>query len=855
MIQIKDIEKNYQSGDNIVRALKGISINFRENEFVSILGQSGCGKTTLLNVLGGLDRYDSGEIIINGKSTKQFKDKDWDSYRNHYIGFIFQSYNLIPHLTVLENVEIALSIAGLNRKEKREKAINALNRVGLGEQLHKRPNQLSGGQMQRVAIARAIVNNPKIILADEPTGALDSETSVSIMNLLKEIAGDHLIIMVTHNENLAKTYSTRIVSLLDGKVINDTNPYVPTNEELSKQTQSLDFNTKTKKDKKAKKIKSQMGFFTAMNLSLKNLLTKKGRTFLTSFAGSIGIIGIALILAVSNGFTGYINKLQSDTLSGYPVTVSTFTVDTESIQNAMSGILNSEEEDFSNTNQIQIKDPMITDYSKFAKYNFISPEFISYIQKFEEDNKNLPDAMQSINNIQYSYASPLNILTKNNNEIVKVNSSVTSNPLLGSESSAFLEGLSSDEFVLSQYDVIYGNYPQNLNEVALVISENNSLTKELASALGIEIKLNQETGEYEPINFEDIAGVNGKEFKVLLNDTYYTPVYEGETITKFNELNLTDSSLSQQDKLDIYNNSSNITLKISGILRIKDDSPLELYSSGIIYSPELTKEVSKLNQNSLIVTETRQTGTFFKPYNITISAGTFNRTETANNVTEAKLKIKMLFNYDLTNDDAIEYGLQGLGCSTIPTSIKIYPKNFEGKDKITNYINEWNNSTQGQNNKIFVTDATKFLSDTMGQMVNIISYVLIAFASISLVVSSIMIAIITYVSVIERTKEIGVLRSIGARKKDISRVFNAETLIIGFLSGFLGVMVSWLLTFPISAIIKKVAGGSITTNLAVLSPISAIILIAISIVLTLVAGFVPSKLAAKKDPVKALRTE
>ncbi len=855
MIQIKDIEKNYKAGDNIVRALKGISINFRENEFVSILGQSGCGKTTLLNVLGGLDRYDSGEIIINGKSTKQFKDKDWDAYRNHYIGFIFQSYNLIPHLTVLENVEIALSIAGLNRKEKREKAINALERVGLKNELHKKPNQLSGGQMQRVAIARAIVNNPKIILADEPTGALDSETSVSVMNLLKEIAGDHLIIMVTHNENLAKQYSTRIISLLDGKIINDTNPFVPSKKELSKQKQVPVLQDSKKNNKKTKKIKSQMGFFTALHLSIKNLLTKKGRTFLTSFAGSIGIIGIALILAVSNGFTGYINKLQSDTLSGYPVTISTFTVDTESIQNAMSGIMNNEEEDYSNTNQIQIKDPIVTDYSKFAKYNFISPEFVSYIKKFEEDDKNLPDILQSINDIQYSYASPLNILTINNNQVVQVDTSVTSNPLLGSQSSAFLEGLSADEFVLSQYDVIYGNYPQNSHEVALVISENNTLTKELATALGIDITLNNQTGEYEPIDFEDIAGTNGKEFKVLLNDTYYTPVYDGETITKFNELNLNDSSLSQQDKLDIYNNSSNITLKISGILRIKDDSPLELYDSGIVYSPELTKEISALNQNSLIVTKTRETGTFFRPYNITISAGSFNNTYTSNNATEAKFLIKQLFNYNLTDEQAIEYGLQGLGCSTIPTSIKIYPKNFEGKDKITNYISEWNNSSQGQNNKIFVTDATQFLSDTMGQMINIISYVLIAFSSISLIVSSIMIAIITYVSVIERTKEIGVLRSIGARKKDISRVFNAETLTIGFLSGFLGVLVSYLLTIPINIFIKNVAGGSITSNIAVLSPISAIVLIAISIVLTLVAGFVPAKIAAKKDPVKALRTE
>lgn len=854
MIQIFNIEKNYQAGDNTVKALKGISINFRENEFVSILGQSGCGKTTLLNVLGGLDRYDAGEIIINGKSTKEFKDKDWDSYRNHYIGFIFQSYNLIPHLSVLENVEIALSLAGANKKEKREKAINALNRVGLGSEIHKKPNQLSGGQMQRVAIARAIVNNPKIILADEPTGALDSETSVSIMNLLKEIAGDHLIIMVTHNEKLANTYSSRIVSLLDGKIVNDTNPYTPNKNELIKQKKN-----KSLKNKKAKeqntKVKTHMGFFTAINLSLKNLLTKKGRTFLTSFAGSIGIIGIALILAVSNGFTGYINKLQSDTLSGYPITISTFTVDTESIQNALSGLSNNENQNSPNPNEIQINDPMITDYSKFAKYNFISPTFVDYIKDFEEIDKTLPPQEQALNNVQYSYASPLNILTKNGNNIVKVNTQITSNPLLGSESSAFLEGLSNDDFVLSQYDVIYGHYPQNTNEVALVISKNNSITKDLANSLGINLTFNEETGEYEPINFSNIAGENGKEYKVLLNDLYYTPVYDGDTIKEFKELNLDDSALTEQDKLNIYNNQSNITLKISCILKIKDDSPLELYDSGIVYNPKLTEEISKLNQNSLIVEQTRNTGTFFKEYNINISAGSFNKTETANNVTEAKLRIKILFNYDLTDEQAIEYGLQGLGCSAIPTSIKLYPKNFEGKDKISELLEDWNNSSNGENNKIFATDATKFLSDTMGQMVNIISYVLIAFASISLVVSSIMIAIITYVSVIERTKEIGVLRALGARKKDISRVFNAETLIIGFLSGFIGIITSWLLTFPISALIKKLAGGAITSNLAVLNILNAIILIFVSVFLTLIAGYIPSKIAAKKDPVKALRTE
>ncbi len=850
MIQIKNIVKNYTSGDMVVKALKGISINFRENEFVSILGQSGCGKTTLLNVLGGLDKYDEGNIKINGKSTKDFKDKDWDAYRNHYIGFIFQSYNLIPHLTVLENVEIALSIAGISKKEKREKSLNALKKVGLIEQIKKRPNQLSGGQMQRVAIARAIVNNPKIILADEPTGALDSETSVQIMDILKEIAKEHLIIMVTHNQELAKTYSTRIISLLDGKIIGDTNPYSPDEKLIAKEPQQ-----KVEKGKKVKKAKTSMGFFTAIHLSFKNLLTKKGRTFMTSFAGSIGIIGIALILAVSNGFTGYINKIQSDTLSGYPITISTFTVDINSIQDAISGATqNTEETTEINPNEIQISDPLITDYAKFAKYNYISSEFVEYIKQFEEKDSERNEVNKALNQIQYSYSSPLNILTINNGEVVQVNTSVQTNPLLGSDSSAFYEGLANDEFVKSQYDVVYGTYPQNMNEVALVISDNNSITKSVATALGLDVTMNDK-GQYNTIKFEDIAGQNGKEFKVILHDDYYTPVYDGETIKEFKELNLLDSSLNSQDKMDIYNNPNNVTLKISGILRIKEDTPIEVYSSGIVYSPKLTEHLKEINQNSKIVEETKKTGNFFKEYVINISVGSVNNSYNCKNYQEAIVLVKQLFNYDLTKEQAIEYGLQNLGCSTIPTSIKIFPKNFEGKDEITEYINDWNNSSQNENNQIIITDATKFLSDTMGQMVNIISYVLIAFAGISLVVSSIMISIITYVSVIERTKEIGVLRSIGARKKDITRVFNAETLLIGLCSGLLGVFVSWILTFPISAIIIAVAGGAITTQMAVLPPVGAVILVLISVLLTLTAGFIPAKIASKKDPVKALRTE
>ena len=851
MIKITDIVKDYSAGDSVVHALKGISLTFRENEFVSILGPSGCGKTTLLNVLGGLDRYTSGEIEINGKSTKLFRDKDWDAYRNHYIGFIFQSYNLIPHLSVLENVEIALTIAGLDRKTKREKAKEALTRVGLGEQLNKKPNQLSGGQMQRVAIARAIVNNPKIILADEPTGALDSKTSKQIMELLKEIAGDHLIIMVTHNAELAKKYSTRIIKLLDGEVKSDSNPFIieekqdkTQNQEVADEEQKIEENNvkideKTqKKPKKDKKNKSSMSFWTAFMLSLKNLISKKGRTFMTSFAGSIGIIGIALVLAVSNGFSTYINDLQSTTLAGYPISVSTVTVNLDSLRQGMTDSGSDEElPEFPDSDEIFSYDSefnMITDLAKFSQYNFISPEFVEYMQAYKDEDDEKLDAQKTLNAMDFSYAYEMPVYTTNSSgEIIKVNTSLETSTMSGTQSGIFSEGLSNADFVQSNYDIIAGTYPKEVTDLVLVVDSYNRLPASLLESLGIDSK--------ESYTFDDILN---KEYKVFTNNIYYKQDYTALDIE--NDLETITSYYNSQE------NSNVITCKISAILRIKEDNPTSIYSEGIKYSPLLTEHLRQINKQSDIAkAQLENTETLLVPFVFNVSE--LNMSIPFSSISSLISFAKTSYDIDLTISQAQQYGLQMLGASDIPVAITLYPTSFDAKEEIANYIQNWNNTHP--DNQIVYSDQTAFLTETMGQMVDIISYVLIAFASISLVVSSIMISIITYVSVIERTKEIGVLRSIGARKKDISRVFNAETLIIGLCSGILGVAVSFILTFPISAIVKNVAGGTFTANIAVLSPISALILVAISVVLTVVAGFIPAKMAAKKDPVKALRTE
>lgn len=851
MIQLKDINKTYTAGDTVVKALNNININFREKEFVSILGPSGCGKTTLLNILGGLDRYDYGDIVVNGTSTKQFKDKDWDAYRNHYIGFVFQSYNLIPHLSIVENVELALSIGGTNKKNKRKMALDALEKVGLKAQAKKRPNQLSGGQMQRVAIARAIVNNPEIILADEPTGALDSETSVQVMDILKEISKEHLVIMVTHNKELADKYSTRVINLLDGNLVGDSSPFTIEENKEVKQT---------------KKNKSAMSIFTAFSLSFKNLMSKIGKTLLVSFAGSIGIIGIALVLAVSTGLNSYIASMQSNALGNYPITVSAISVDMDSFKSF------DKKDDTSggSENEIVPYNPMVQ-YVKYGHYNNLTTNFVNKVKEFEEKDKQ--NGNEKLNVVDYNYYLPVRFVTKNvSGESVTYTYAVRKNTtsiLSGSSSSSIYPMLDNLDFVMEQYDLIAGELPKQnegtsySTDIVLVVGAGNKISASTLNALGFKTETDEKLN-YKNISFESVIG---KEYKVVTNDNYYTPKYE-DGYTPVADDNTNFEHIKAFDKMDISNqtvlqdayNTSTITLKISGILRIKEDG-IELLNDGLAYMQSFEKYYSNDCENSLIARKqiaNKQAGNyeFFDNYVLSVSEISsilprdgFASIEAINSFLNAQ------YGYTLSNEDAFEVAMQQIGISNIPISIKFFPKNFKGKDSIINMIDEFNATCIEEKDKIVYSDTTGFITSTLGQMVNIVSYVLIAFAAISLVVSSIMIGIITYTSVIERTKEIGVLRSIGARKKDISRVFNMETFIIGLSAGIIGVIVAFALTFPISKIIIKVAGGAVTTNIAILKVADMLILVAISTILTLIAGLIPARIAAKKDPVKALRSE
>ncbi len=851
MIQLKDINKTYTAGDTVVKALNNININFREKEFVSILGPSGCGKTTLLNILGGLDRYDYGDIVVNGTSTKQFKDKDWDAYRNHYIGFVFQSYNLIPHLSIVENVELALSIGGTNKKNKRKMALDALEKVGLKAQAKKRPNQLSGGQMQRVAIARAIVNNPEIILADEPTGALDSETSVQVMDILKEISKEHLVIMVTHNKELADKYSTRVINLLDGNLVGDSSPFTIEENKEVKQT---------------KKNKSAMSIFTAFSLSFKNLMSKIGKTLLVSFAGSIGIIGIALVLAVSTGLNSYIASMQSNALGNYPITVSAISVDMDSFKS----FDRKDDASGGSENEIVPYNPMVQ-YVKYGHYNNLTSNFVNKVKEFEENDKQ--NGNEKLNVVDYNYYLPVRFVTKNiSGESVTYTYAVRKNTtsiLSGSSSSSIYPMLDNLDFVMEQYDLIAGELPKQnkgtnySTDIVLVVGAGNKISASTLNALGFKTETDEKLN-YKNISFESIIG---KEYKVVTNDNYYTPKYE-DGYTPVTDDNTNFEHIKAFDKMDISNqtvlqdayNTSTITLKISGILRIKEDG-IELLNDGLAYMQSFEKYYSNDCENSLIARKqiaNKQAGNyeFFDNYVLSVSEISsilpkdgFASIEAINSFLNAQ------YGYTLSNEDAFEVAMQQIGISNIPISIKFFPKNFKGKDSIINMIDEFNATCIEEKDKIVYSDTTGFITSTLGQMVNIVSYVLIAFAAISLVVSSIMIGIITYTSVIERTKEIGVLRSIGARKKDISRVFNMETFIIGLSAGLIGVIVAFALTFPISKIIIKVAGGAVTTNIAILKVADMLILVAISTILTLIAGLIPARIAAKKDPVKALRSE
>ena len=843
ILELKDIKKDYKLADNVVPALKGVSMAFRHNEFVSILGPSGCGKTTMLNIIGGLDQYTSGDLIIKGQSTKKFKGGDWDTYRNHSIGFVFQSYNLIPHLSVLGNVELALTLAGISSKERKQRAMAVLERVGLKNEYKKRPNQLSGGQMQRVAIARALVNNPEILLADEPTGALDSKTSVQIMELIKEISKERLVIMVTHNTELAEKYSSRIIKLLDGKVIDDSNPPSENDDALERIIETLPQNAQNlqKNDKKAfKKKKSSMSVFTAFMLSLKNLITKKGRTILTSVAGSIGIIGVALVLAISNGFTNYINKMQTDTLGGYPIAVSTVAIDYSSLSSFMgeSNKVGTSEEEGS----FGVYNPS-TIIAKMGNYNFISDKFVKYINDYiEEDNKK--GDRKSLSSVQFTYATNLKVLTEGSEGVIFVDTKPTTSSIYGTSSSLFYEGLADKDFVLSNYDIVEGKYPENKNEVLLVLNSTGALSTDMLTKLGIAVSVNSE-GEYERILYSDVIG---KTYKVISNDTYYTPVYDSEgNVTEF-------STLAKADYQTAFDGASE-TLSICGVMKPREDIVVEVFDAGIMYLPELATSYQQDCKNSLIVKKSIEDGKFYVPFTVDISElkGFGLGIQNFNTPAEIVGFVKSSFDIDMTAEEATNLGLQMVGASTIPTGIYLYPKDFDGKAEVLKLIDDWNASENGAHNKIVYTDATEVLTGTLGELINIISYVLIAFAAISLLVSSIMIGIITYVSVVERTKEIGVLRSIGARKRDIARVFNAETFIIGLFAGLIGVVLTYILCFPVNAIIAKVSGG--LKNIAVLKFDHALILIAVSFVLTLISGLIPARIASKKDPVVALRSE
>ena len=868
MLQLKNITKDYISGDSTVHALKGISINFRKSEFVSILGQSGCGKTTLLNIIGGLDRYTSGDLIINGKSTKQFKDKDWDAYRNYSIGFVFQSYNLIPHQTILSNVELALTISGVSKKERRERAIKALEDVGLKEQIHKKPNQLSGGQMQRVAIARALVNNPDIILADEPTGALDTKTSVQIMEILKEISKNKLIIMVTHNPELAEKYSSRIIRILDGVITDDSDPY---EQEINPQTDKI-------------KRRTSMKFFTAFRLSLNNLMTKKGRTILTSFAGSIGIIGIALILSISNGVQNYINKVEEETLSSYPITIQESTVDMSSmIQNLMGeSSESSENHEDGKIYSTDIMNEMISTLSSKMESNNLK-ELKQYIETTENDIKNYSNA------IQYNYNLNLNLYKEDTtNGVVKVNPSTVMNALgMGdmieaqqnaslsnmfgtssmsmSNTDVWQEMLDNEELLHSQYDVIAGTWPKAYNEVVLIVNDDNEISDYTLYSLGLKdqkeleekwkaVQNGEEIQEEEQTSYtyDELLNLS---FKLILNSDYYQ---------KQNNVWIDKSEDEEYMKEKLQNAES---IKVVGIIKQNEQSVATGMNGGIGYTKELKEYVINKSNESEIVKEQKENP------NINIFIGMEFPKEgeisefNSNNLTQeqqmalANLSreemLELMEAYSENRNATYENNLQKLGAIDLdsPSSINIYPKDFDAKDKISSAIESYNQKQRDEGkeeNVINYTDLVGVMMKSVSNIINTISYVLIAFVAISLIVSSIMIGIITYISVLERTKEIGILRAIGASKKDISRVFNAETFIIGLISGLIGIGVTVLLTIPINSLIYKLTGVAVNVSLPA---VAGIILVVISMILTIIAGLIPAKMASKKDPVEALRTE
>ena len=767
MLELNNINKSYKVANEKHKVLNNISIKFKKSEFVSILGPSGSGKTTLLNIIGGLDRYDSGDLIINGKSTKKFKNKDWDAYRNNSIGFIFQSYNLITHMSVLKNVELCLTLSGISRKERKQRAKQVLEKVGLKNHMYKKPNQLSGGQMQRVAIARALVNNPDIILADEPTGALDSKTSIQIMEIIKEISKDKLVIMVTHNPELAKTYSNRIITIKDGEIESDTNSY----EEVINENEY-------------KLKKTSMNFFTALSLSFNNILTKKGRTILTAFASSIGIIGISLILSLSNGFTKQIDKFERDTSDAMPIIISSTKTSIESVQDDMKALNQNNNSDKKYTKE---KSVTVKKVSEDEKYNNINDDFMSYLRNINEDD---------ISSIGLNYITRLNMIQKMDDKYYTLNSLNNENDLsIKSLPFKNFNDKSISEIITNYYDVLEGHLPEAYNEVIIEVNTSNVIEESLKKALGIN---------KDEISFEDILN---SEIKLVYNDDFYNE-YDGYFIQK------------TIDKT-MFENQNNLSLKVVGIIRGKKSKDNVLNSSsGIYYTNDLITHIMEKNSESKIVKKQDSSD-----YNVLTG-----------------LKFENNFKGERDKQTALAF----LGNNSTPVSINIYPKNFDKKDNIIKYIDNYNKD------KITYLDQAKLITNVTGGIMTGITTVLVAFSSISLIVSSIMIGIITYISVLERTKEIGILRSIGARKKDIRRVFNAETFIIGLTSGALGIFISRMLLFPINSLLKDITK---LDNVAIMDIKHAIILVAISIILTLIGGAIPSNIASKKNPVESLRVE
>ena len=876
MLKLTNITKEYPVAAGTVHALKGVSIEFRPAEFVAVLGQSGCGKTTLLNIIGGLDRYTSGDLIIRGKSTKNYKARDWDTYRNHSVGFVFQSYNLISHQSVLANVELALTLSGVKKAERRRRAIEALEKVGLGDQLHKKPNQMSGGQMQRVAIARALVNDPEILLADEPTGALDSETSVQVMELLKEISKDRLVIMVTHNPELAEAYATRIVRLLDGNIIADSDPYNSGSEEAAAPT--------------GKKKYASMSALTAFSLSLSNLMTKKGRAILTAFAGSIGIVGIALILSISTGINDYIEAIERDTLSSYPLTLEGQTMDMGSMMDSMNNpqeVVDPKEDHIYSSNVMSnVMDMM---FSSATTNNLTAFKYF-----IESGNSGLEDLTSEI---RYIYSTPLNIYKADlTNGIYQVNPSGVMSSLMmggsGSADSSSMAGMSSGMDVWSQlsgntdllkeqYEVVNGRLPNAWNEVVVIVDENNRITDYTLYALGIldievlkdammqklqgkDVQIDTSIHEY---TYDNFIGLN---FKILASTDYYKEV-GGKW------LDMSEDELYLNSKLQA---AEQIT--VVGILRPQPDSSVSSGVGVIGYSAELMLHmIDKVNESAIVKAQLANpnvdvfTGLAFPDPDAEKKVYTMAEIEgmMAMMPTEAQAQLQATIDqmrgagmpdeqiaaylsqnfFNSSSKSTLEQNLTILGVSDLdkPTAINLYPKDFEAKDKIADIIADYN-SGKAEEDKIIYTDYVGLMMSSITTIINAISYILIAFVAISLVVSSIMIGIITNISVLERTKEIGILRAVGASKGDVSRVFNAETMIEGLAAGLVGIGLTEILIIPINLFVQNVAGLNAS---AYLHPVAAVILVIVSVSLTFIAGLIPASSAARKDPVVALRSE